>query len=155
MSNADAKEILELVVNLPSENKSGEVLKRVEILSSVLLPPLHPFHSYISQHLAEFENFFGNWEVHELSTPSLQAAKGVLHLQYLSLRVSQYWRDQSMSDLPLSLPNPKELFSKIQNSEPWIPTVSSTLRINLKLDAFCRLTQKPIIVGPVCLMIQQ
>lgn len=143
VSNADAKDILKLVVNLPSENKSGEVLKRVEILSSVLLPPLHPFHSYISRHLTEFENFFGHWEAHELSTPSLQAAKGVLHLQYLSLRVSQYWRDQSMSDLPLSLPNPKELFRKIQNSEPWIPTVSTTLRLNLKLDAFCRLTQKP------------
>ena len=143
VSNQDAKEILKLAVNLPSENKSGDVLKRVEILCSVLLPPLHPFHSYIRQHLTEFENFFGNWEAHEISPSSLQPAKGVLHLQWLSLRLSQYWRDQSMSALPLSLPDPKDLFTRIANSEPWIPVVSSTLRLNLKLDAFCRMVTKP------------
>lgn len=143
VSNADAKEILKLAVNLPSENKSGEVLKRVEILCSVLLPPLHPFHSYIRQHLAEFENFFGHWEAHEISPSSLQPAKGVLHLQWLSLRLSQYWRDQSMSALPLFLPNPRDLFTRIQNSEPWVPVISSTLRLNLKLDTFCRMTHRP------------
>ena len=140
VSHADAKDLLKLSVNLPTENKSIDVVKRVVVLTRVLLPVTHPFRIYLSRHLTAFDNFRDEWEAHELPDPRLQPAKGVLHLQHLSLRASAFWRDQATSQLPVRLPDPLDLITRISHSEPWVPTISSTLRINLKLDSLCRLS---------------
>ena len=56
-----------------------------------------------------------------------QPAKGIYHLQYLSLRLTEYWRDQSMSDLDRQLPKAYTLMDKIESGEIWEPRMSRTL----------------------------
>ena len=139
VSHTDAKDILKVSVNLPRENKSLDNLKRMEILASVLLPDSHPFLTYLRAHVAQFGDFLHKWEGVELSDPRLQPAKGVLHLQWWSLRSSIYWRNQTSSVTPIALPSPSELMDEIELKKQWEPTISTNLRQTLKLDAFCRL----------------
>jgi hypothetical protein len=62
---------------------------------------------------------------------------GCFHLQFPSLWSNEFWRDQATSQLPVSLPDPKDLITRISHSEPWVPAISSTLHLNLKLDSLC------------------
>lgn len=142
ISHADAKELLKLSVNLPTENKSIDNLKRMEIVASVLLPDKHPFLTYLRDHIKQFDSFQTKWEGLELSNPHLQAAKGVLHLQWFSIRADRYWRAQTSSASAIALRSPSELMDDIELNKHWEPTLSSTLRTTLKLDTFCKLGNK-------------
>ena len=88
MSDADATALLKMDINLPAENKSRDNLQRMDALCSILLPLNHPFSRYISDHLKELEAYFPRWEQLEVKETGIQSAKGVLHLQYLTLRCS-------------------------------------------------------------------
>ena len=59
----------------------------------------------------------------EINIPCKQPAKGVCHLQYLSLHLSRYWKEQSLTATPVDcLPNPGAVIAKIEDvSEPWEP----------------------------------
>ena len=80
ITHANAKEMLKLPVNLPQENKSFNNLKQMDIVCDVLLTIDHPFCSYISKHLEQFEHFATAWERHELPDRQMLPAKDVLHL---------------------------------------------------------------------------
>ena len=134
MSDADATSLLKLEVNLPAENKSIDNIRRMDALCSLLLPANHPFAKYISDHLAGLEAYFPRWELMEVSEPRLQPAKGVLHLQYLALRCSHYWKEQSTRTTAVALPDPKELFMEAAYKRAWEPNLSVTLRAKLNLS---------------------
>lgn len=133
MSKADAAALLALDINPPLEDKSVDNVRRMDVLCQVLLPAAHPFRIYVRKHLDELVSYMPKWEQMEMSHPALQPAKGVMHLQYLALRVSRYWKEQSVSLLPVTLPDPKELFTDISYSRPWEPSMSSSLRSKLRL----------------------
>jgi len=138
VSDVVAQEILKVKVNLPTENKSIDNVRRMDVVCAVILPPLHPFRVYVSEHLKHMEAFSSLWEDHETSDPRFQQAKGLFHCQYFSLRADNYWRLQGMVDYAVTLPPPSEIFDKIGLRERWEPLLSVTLRSALKIDAFCR-----------------
>ena len=135
-SAADTAAMLKLSVNLPMADKSIDNVRRAEVYATVLLPDSHPFLKYLRGHIKAFEDFLPVWETVKTSNPRLQNAKGVLHLQYLSLRLSKYWRAQIMTRLPVALDSPSAMFDLIEMEEPWEPKISQELRRNLKLDLF-------------------
>ena len=139
MSSADAASLLKLDVKLPGENHSVNNICRMDALCSILLPNNHPFRTYIAKHLSALESYMPKWERMEMSSPLLQPAKGAFHLQYLALRVSRYWQDQSVSVTPITLPDPEELFRELDYRRPWEPTMSSVLRSKLKLDVLSQM----------------
>ena len=83
--DADAQEILKVKVNLPTENKSIDNVRRLDVLCHVLLPTAHPFRTYVKGHLEHMEAFSSAWEDHETSDPRYQPAKGLFHCQHFSL----------------------------------------------------------------------
>ena len=135
MSSSDAAALLKMDINPPGENESIDNVRRMDALCSILLPDAHPFRTYITDHLAALESYLPKWKRLEVSDPSLQAAKGVLHLQYLALRCTRYWREQSTNMAAVSLPSPTELFEEADYQRPWEPQLSTSLRAKLNLDA--------------------
>ena len=139
ISHADAEKILKIAIAVPLDDDSHLNVERADVLASVLLPPGNPFRIYIAAHHKAFVAFQTKWKLHELEPISLQKAKGVFHIYYLSLRSSEYFRAQSQSDLPVSLPDPLEMFKDIRGGRPWVPIISSTFKKMIKLDELCRL----------------
>ena len=139
MSSADAAALLKMTISLPGENHSVDNLHRMDALCAILLPAAHPFRTYVAQHTSALVSYRPKWEKVEMSSPLLQRAKGIFHLQYLALRVSRYWKEQSVSLAPVTLPDPEELFRDLDYKRPWEPTMSFALRAKLKLDLLGRL----------------
>ena len=139
MSSADAAALLKIEVNLPGENESANNLRRMDALCSILLPAAHPFRTFIENHATPFESYMPRWKRLEMSHPLFQPAKGVFHLQYLALRVSRYWQEQSTTVTAVALPPHDELFREVDYKRPWEPAMSSTLRTKLKLDILSQL----------------
>ena len=106
----------------------------------MLLPQNHPFLLFIREYKIKWENFQDDWEDHELQDqPGKRPAKGVLHLQHMSLRCSKYFRDQATSDLDVETPSTTELIDEIELKRPWAPILSSTFQQATCLDTFCRI----------------
>jgi hypothetical protein len=64
------------------------------------------------------------WEQHQLSDSTLQSAKGFLHLQYLSLRASTFWKEllcAADEGAQVQLPDPCQLIKDITSEQRWIP----------------------------------
>ena len=136
---------MKLEINLPEENKSIKNVHRVEVLHEILCPSGHPALTFVQDHLKQFEDFQEKWESVETSDPLKQPAKGVYHLQYLSLHLSRYWKEQALSNTTVtSLPSPGAMIQKIEVSESWEPRLSSSLERQLRLPEFCRLLQKRV-----------
>ena len=140
MSQADAKKIVDLTINIPLENKSLSNLKRAELLYAVLLPANHPALTFLQAHIAAMDDYSDKWEVVETDDPKRQAAKAIYHLQYLSLHLSRFWKKQAMTNTPVgTLPSPTALIEKIDMSEPWQPKLSTSFERSLKIPELCRL----------------
>ena len=64
--------------------------------------------------------------------PAKQPAKGIYHLQYLSLWLTKYLSDLvSMSDLDGQLHKADALMDKIESGENWEPRMSRALEASL------------------------
>jgi len=150
MSQADAKKIVDLTINIPMENKSLSNLKRAELLYAVLLPANHQALVFLQAHIAAMEDYSDKWEEVETDDPKLQPAKGIYHIQHLSLHLSKYWKMQAMSVMPVgTLPSPTHIMDKIDMSETWQPKLSVTFQRSLKIPELCRLAGANVQGGTV------
>ena len=64
-SCSDAKEVLKLSLYLRLENKSLEIIRRVKIVYSILLPMGHPSLTYLKEHIKSMDDFCSQWEMIE------------------------------------------------------------------------------------------
>jgi hypothetical protein len=148
ISTDDAEKILKIIINPPRPDKSLDNLKRLDVVCTVVLPAAHPFRQYVSQYTRQFENFKPKWEGIQTREPCDQGGKDILHAQYVSLRLSRFWRDQAMSDITVALPSPNELMDSIEYQREWEPRLSRGLRQALKFDQFSRMfSQGPSSLG--------
>ena len=92
VSDANTQALLKVVANLLLKDESINNLKRMEIVTSVLLPEGHGFLSHIREHITCFDNYERKWRNLAMTNSSCQGAKGAYHLQLLALRLSKYWR---------------------------------------------------------------
>jgi len=135
ISSDDAEKFLKIVINPPRPGKSIDNLKRLEVVCSVVLPRGHPFREYVEKYTRNFDNFTP-WEGTQTNDPRDMGGKDILHAQYVSLRLSKYWNDQSMSDLNAPLPSPSELMDCIKLQREWEPRLPPSFRHALKFDQF-------------------
>jgi len=148
ISSDDAEKILKIVINPPRPDKSLDNLKRLEVVCTVALPAAHPFRLYVSEYTRHFENFKSKWEGVQTREHCDQGCKDILHAQFVSLRLTKYWKDQAMSDITVALPSPTELMDSIEYQREWEPRLSPGLRQALKFDQFSRLFgQSPSSLG--------
>ena len=139
ISSDDAEKILKIVINPPRPDKSLDNLKRLDVVCTVALPAAHPFRLYVSEYTRHFENFKSKWEGVQTREHCDQGCKDILHAQFVSLRLTKYWKDQAMSDITVALPSPTELMDSIEYQREWEPRLSPWLRQALKFDQFSRI----------------
>ena len=139
ITSDDAEKILKIVINPPRPDKSIDNLKRLDVVCTVALPAAHPFRRYVSEYTKNFENFKTRWEGIQTREPCDQGGKDILHAQFISLRMTKYWRDQALSDLTVALPSPTELMDCIEYQREWEPRLSPGMRQALKFDQFSRM----------------
>jgi hypothetical protein len=124
MSLANVREYFETPNCLPQGDQSGNYLKRLDVINSLILPPNNPLWLYISKHLQSFKSFSMAWEQHQLSDSTLQSAKGFLPLQYLSLCASTLWKEllcAADDGAQVQLRDPCQFIKDIKLEQSWIP----------------------------------
>ena len=82
--------------------------------------------------------FDPGWAHHETSNPLLRPLKGVLHLQWLSLRLTQYFKSLDRTVGPVPCPDPLDIVNKVQIQEKWEPNLSTTFYDRYGLRSFLR-----------------
>ena len=92
VSGADAQSLLKVVVHPRLEEESINNLKRMMIVTSVLLTEGHKFLSHIRDHIAFFDNYKQNCRHLAMTNASRQGTKVTYHPHFLALRLSNYWR---------------------------------------------------------------
>ena len=66
------------------------------------------------------------WRNHVTSNPLIRPLKGILHLQWLFLRLTQYFQKQGQSATPVDFPDPLDILDNLQMQEKWEPLLSET-----------------------------
>ena len=140
-SDADAQALLKVVVNPPLEDESIDNLKRMEVVASVLLPAGHGFLTHLRDHIKIFSNYERKWKQLAMTDAARQGAKGVLHLYFMALRLSKYWRAQRGSPARVAIGDPGELIDLIKMGQQWEPTMSHSFMAALKIDVLGRFSQ--------------
>ena len=113
----------------PLEDKSIDNLKRIVIVTTILLPSEHGFLTRLHAHINRFDDHRRVWRNLELSDQHTQGAKGVLHPQFMGLHHTAYWRAQKRSPTQITLGDPDEFIGNhhprpgkgTQNQYPWLP----------------------------------
>jgi hypothetical protein len=125
-SLADAQSILKMKVNLPGADDSVRCILRMQAFFCAVLPIGHPITSFLAEHYRVMKAFDPGWAHHETSNPLLSPLKGVYHLQWLSLRLTQYFKSLDCTEGPVPCPDPLDIVNKVQIQEKWEPNPSST-----------------------------
>ncbi len=107
-SLADAQSILKMKVNIPGADDSVRCILRMQAFFRAVLPIGHAITSFLAEHYQVMKAFDPGWAHHETSNPLLSPLKGVYHLQWLSLHLTQYFKSLDRTEYrgSRSLPRP-------------------------------------------------
>ena len=125
-SLSDAAAILKTKIKLPGADESLRCVLRLCAVYRAVLPLGHPVTAALWRHYTTLRSFDPGWSLHATSIPSQRALKGVYHLQWLSVRLSNYFRDHDRQNDAVPCPNLLGLIDKIQLQEKWEPVLSPT-----------------------------
>ena len=137
-SLTDAQSILKMKVNLPGADDSVRCILCMQAFFHAVLPVGHPITSFLAKHYRVMKAFDPGWAHHETSNPLLRPLKGVLHLQWLSLRLTQYFKSLDRTVGPVPCPDPLDIVNKVQIQEKWEPNLSTTFYDRYGLRSFLR-----------------
>jgi hypothetical protein len=112
-SLTDAQSILKMKVNLPGADDSVRCILRMQAFFCAVLPVGHPITSFPAEHYPVMKAFDPGWAHHETSNPLLSPLKGVLHLQWLYLRLTQYFKSLDHILGPVPCPGPLDIVNKV------------------------------------------
>jgi hypothetical protein len=98
----------------------------MQVFFCAILPIDHPITSFLAEHYQVMKAFNPGWAHHETSNPLLSPLKGVYHLQWLSLCLTQYFKSLDCMEGPVPCPDPLDIVNKVQIQEKWEPNLSST-----------------------------
>ena len=105
--------------------QSREMLQRVQILFHVLLGDNHPMTINLTQFLCDFIDRESTLFYYRPTTPGYELCMPILLIQWITLRIDNWFRNQAVIDMPVSVPNFGELFTDIELARHWEPRLSS------------------------------
>jgi hypothetical protein len=103
-----------------------------------VLPIGHPITSFLTEHYQIMKAIVPSWAHHKTSHPLLSPLKGVYHLQWLSLCLTQYLKSLDCTEGPIPCPYPLDIVNKIQIQDKWEPNLSATFWDRYGLCSFVR-----------------
>ena len=140
-SDHDTQAILKMTSIPPVGGDSIDHLRRLEIVGSICLPEDHGFLVWVQQHIKKFNNFCLHWTGLEIQDPTLQHVKDVVHLHYLKLRLSRFFKHQRKTAILQPMEATDHLMSHVQDSNiAWAPPLSMGLQkaLGIALRRVCQ-----------------
>ena len=122
--------------------------RRMHALASVCLPSDHKF---LTKYLAPLMKMFDDQKLKFRNLnlygdfAALNGAKGVLFLEYLSLQINSYWRDQQQYGGSIDPPLPGAIFDLMERKQDWIPRLDPSYVAKLRLKEFLGLQHSHVI----------
>ncbi len=138
LSLSDAQWILKIKVKLSGADDSVRCILRMQAFFLAVLPIGHPITSFLVEHYQVMKAFDPGWAHHKTSNPLLGPLKGVYHLQWLSLHLTQYFKSLDCTEGPSACLNPLDIVNKIQIQEKWEPNLTSAFWDRYGLHSFVR-----------------
>jgi len=87
---ADAQVLLKNKMTIPGPDDSINILRRMKVLLSVVLPLGHPLTVYLSKHLEVMKAFEQPWANYLTYDPSKCRIKGFHHAKFIQLRFKSF-----------------------------------------------------------------
>ena len=143
-SLTDSQELLKSKVNLPTETGSLRCVRRMEALFRAVLPVGHPALTFVSAHYQSMKGAEYMWQSHVPSNPMTKPVKGVLHLLWLSTRLTKYFQKQATTDDQVALEDPEGIMDKISLGDRWEPNLSPTFIARYSIHSLLSLGHKPL-----------
>jgi hypothetical protein len=137
-SLVDAQSILKMKVDLPGADNSVRCILLMQAFFCAVLPIGHPITSFLAEHYQVMKAFDPGWAHHETSNPLLSPLQGVYHLQWLSLRLTQYFKSLDRTAGPVPCLDLLYIVNKVQIQEKWEPKLSLTFWDRYGICSFVR-----------------
>ena len=126
----DTQAILKMVIIPPVGDNSLDHLNIMDLAATVCLPPEHEFLTWNHTHIAKFESFWFLWNGLDMSDHSLQHINGAVHLYFLKIRSTRYFRQQRKSLCPVGLNHPAYMMNQIKEGDTdWAPHMLARLHV--------------------------
>ena len=107
--------------------QAREMLQRLLIVYNVLLGEQHDLSTNLARFLQDFMDRESFLHYYQPITPGYQLCMPLLIIQWLTLRIDAWYRDQAVSDEVVPAPNFGLLFRQIDYREQWEPYLHPTL----------------------------
>lgn len=138
-SYADAQILLKAKITLPGPDDTIRCVLRMHAVFRALLPPDHPLLSFMAAHHAAMKAYDPGWTTYATYVPALRGLKGVYHLQWLSLRLTNYFRMLDRNVPNVACPDPHEIIDRIQEQRQWEPILTETFILRYNVRSFLAL----------------
>ena len=117
---------------------SINILRRMKVLNSVVLPIGHPLTVYLSKHVEIMKSFEQPWANHLTFDPSKCRLKGFHHAKFIQLKFKSFITAINQGrNIPVL--DPYEIVDAIQNGVRWEPLVTPALAVWYHLNHFAQL----------------
>ena len=137
-SLADAQVLLKNKITIPGPDESINILRRMKVLLSVVLPMGHPLTVYLSKHVEIMKSFEQPWANHLTFDPSKCRLKSFHHLKFTQLRFKSFITAINQGrHIPVL--DPYEIVDAIQNGVRWEPLITPAMSSRYHLDHFAQL----------------
>ena len=117
---------------------SINILRRMKVLNSVVLPIGHPLTVYLSKHLEVMKSFEQPWENYLTYDPSKSRLKGFHHAKFIQLRFKSFITAINQGRM-IPVLDPYEIADAVQAGVRWEPLVNPALAVWYHLNHFAQL----------------
>ena len=137
-SLADAQILLKNKMSIPGPDDSVNILRRMKVFLSVVLPIGHPLTVYLSKHVEVMKSFEQPWANYLTYDPSKFRLKGFHHVKLVQLKLKSFITAINQGrNIPVL--DPYEIVDAIQNGVRWEPLITPALVARYHLDHFAQL----------------
>lgn len=136
LTPAEANKLLKFKILLPNNHEAIRNVHRMWLVARAVFPPGHAFLSHLKAIKQKWENNYEKVNDCVLNNTSLDASKGILVLEYFTIKLNRYWKDRYAGSITGAPEPPSKLFEKLEDQESWVPMFKPAYLVRLGLTKF-------------------
>ena len=136
LTPSDASKLMKFKTLLPSNYEAVRNVHRMYLVALAVFPSTHNFLAHLKAIKQKWENHYDTVNNCVLNNTSLDASKGILVLEYFTIKLNRYWKGIYAGSITGTLECPSKLFEKLEDQEPWLPQFKPSYLKRLGLADF-------------------
>jgi len=136
LTPSDANKLMKFKILLPNNQEAVRNVHRMYLVAKAVFPPTHAILSHLKAVKQQWENHYDLVNDCVLNNTSLDASKGILVLEYFTIRLNRYWKGVYAGSITGVLESPSKLFQKLEDQEHWVPLFKPAYLSRLGLTKF-------------------